>query len=199
MRIIAGQLGGRLILPPIGDVTRPITDRVKQSLFDILAPRIEGAIVYDLFAGTGSLGLESISRGAKEAIFFEADRSALARLNQNILSLRVAEQSRIISGDLFRWFDRATSRPGEVSADQRVQSRAAGPADLVFLDPPYRFLTDRPDELLQLALHLAHAHLRQGAMLVFRHDSNDELELPHFRCIDQRDYGGMRLEFLEQG
>lgn len=196
MRIIAGELGGRQLLPPQGEVTRPITDRVKQSLFDILAPRLPGAVVYDLFAGTGSMGLETLSRGARQAIFFEADRSALARLNQNIMALRVADRSRIIPGDLFKWFHRATQKPAEASVDQTVQSRGAGPADLVFLDPPYRFLTDRPDELLQLSLHLAHAHLHAGSLVVFRHDVKDELELPNLERVDVREYGGMRLEFL---
>ena len=64
MRIIAGEFGGRKLLPPVGEVTRPITDRAKQSLFDILTPLIEGARVYDCFAGTGSMGLECLSRGA---------------------------------------------------------------------------------------------------------------------------------------
>jgi 16S rRNA (guanine966-N2)-methyltransferase len=198
MRIIGGEFGGRLLLPPQGETTRPITDRVKQSLFDIISPRIENAVIYDLFAGTGSMGLESLSRGAKQAIFFEADRSALARLNQNIMALRVADRSRIIPGDLFRWFHRATQKPAEASVDQTVQSRGAGPADVVFLDPPYRFLTDRPDELLHLALHLAHAHLHADSWVVFRHDVKDQLEMPNLQRFDVRDYGGMRLEFLRR-
>ena len=80
MRIIAGEFRGRKLIPPQGDATRPITDRVKQSLFDILTPRIDGARIYDLFAGTGSMGLECLSRGAAHSTFFEADRSALERL-----------------------------------------------------------------------------------------------------------------------
>lgn len=198
MRIIGGEFGSRPLLGPQGEATRPVTDRVKQSLFDMVAPRLENAVVYDLFAGTGSMGLESLSRGAKEAIFFEADRSALARLNQNILTLRVADRSRIIPGDLFKWFHRATQKPAQANVDQTVQSRGAGPADLVFLDPPYRFLTDRPDELLQLSLHLAHAHLHAESLVVFRHDVKDELELPNLDRVDLRDYGGMRLEFLRR-
>src|SRR5205809_4215568 len=89
MRIIAGEFRGRKLLPPEGDATRPITDRVKQSLFDILTPHIEGARVYDLFAGTGSMGLECLSRGASYATFFESDRSALERLNKNIATLKL--------------------------------------------------------------------------------------------------------------
>src|SRR5688500_5993687 len=98
MRIIAGEHRGRKLLPPEGDVTRPITDRVKQSLFDILTPRIERAIVYDLFAGTGSMGLECLSRGADRATFFEADRSAVNRLKKNIDALKLADRSQVITG-----------------------------------------------------------------------------------------------------
>jgi 16S rRNA (guanine966-N2)-methyltransferase len=188
MRIIAGEFRSRQLLAPKTDATRPITDRVKQSLFDILAPLIdEGSVVYDLFAGTGSLGLESLSRGAKLAYFFEADRSALARLNQNIMALRVADRSRIIPGDLFKWFERSTVRPDP-----------SGPrgADIIFLDPPYRFLRDRGDEIVQLVFHLSHGHLKPNSTVVFRHDATDELQLPKLDRFDVREYGGMTLEFL---
>jgi 16S rRNA (guanine966-N2)-methyltransferase len=187
MRIIAGQFKGRSLLPPPGDVTRPITDRVKQSLFDIIAPLLPGSVVYDCFAGTGSMGLESLSRDAKTAVFFEQDRPALARLRQNIIALGVADRSQVIQGDLFRWFNLANTRPEAAKAPK---------ADLVFLDPPYRFLTDRPDELLQLALYLTRSHLNPNATVIFRHDTKDTLELPNLRVEDKRDYGGMALEFL---
>ena len=187
MRIIAGEFGGRKLLPPVGEVTRPITDRAKQSLFDVISPIIEGARVYDLFAGTGSMGLECLSRGARFATFFEADRPALARLAQNVMAVKVSDRSRTIPGDLFRWFERTNTRPttaGEIGAD------------LVFLDPPYRFLTERADELLQLALHLTHAHLSPGATVIFRHDVKDRLDLPNLERHDQRDYGDMAIELL---
>jgi 16S rRNA (guanine966-N2)-methyltransferase len=187
MRIIAGEFGGRKLLPPAGEVTRPITDRAKQSLFDVITPLIEGARVYDCFSGTGSMGLECLSRGAKFATFFEADRPALARLSQNIMAVKVGDRSRVISGDLFKWFERTNTRPttaGEIGAE------------LVFLDPPYRFLTERRDELLQLALHLTHAHLSPGAIVVFRHDLKDKLDLPHLERYDERDYGEMAIELL---
>src|SRR4051812_35820357 len=140
MRIIAGEFRGRKLLPPAGDATRPITDRVKQSLFDILSPRIEGAHVYDCFAGTGSMGLECLSRGAQQATFFEIDRSALGLLKKNISSLGVGDRSRIVPADLFKWF--ASPPPSRK-------------VDLIFLDPPYRFLGERPEELQKLAKHMA--------------------------------------------
>jgi 16S rRNA (guanine966-N2)-methyltransferase len=187
MRIIAGEFRGRQIMPPQGAVTRPITDRAKQSLFDVLAPNIEGKRVYDCFAGTGSMGLECLSRGAAHVTFFEADRSALARLAQNIAALRVAERTRTIPGDLFKWFERATTRP----ADSQIT-----PVDLDFRDPPYRFLVDRSDEVIQFAFHLAHGHMNKDAIVIFRHDAKDTLKLPNLEVFDQRDYGDMAIELL---
>ena len=185
MRIIAGEFRGRRLLAPAGDVTRPITDRVKQSLFDILAPLIPDATVYDCFAGTGSMGLECLSRGASFATFFEADRSAAKRLEKNIATLDVGERSRVVQGDLFRWF--------EARADA---DKSAG-ADLIFLDPPYRFLRERPEDLRRLATRFATAHLKPDGTVIFRHDAGDQLELAGLARTDMRTYGGMTLEFLQ--
>lgn len=184
MRIIAGEFRGRKLLPPLGDVTRPVTDRVKQSLFDILAPGLPDARVYDCFAGTGSMGLECLSRGASHVTFFEADRSALDRLKRNIAAVGAADRSTVVGTDLFRWFDGAAS--------------PAHQADVVFLDPPYRFLRDRPDDLRNLALTLARVHLAPDGTVVFRHDAKDMLELPPLEAADRREYGGMVLEFLRK-
>jgi 16S rRNA (guanine966-N2)-methyltransferase len=181
LRIIAGEFRGRKLLAPEGDVTRPITDRVKQSLFDILSPRIEGARVYDLFAGTGSMGLECLSRGAMGATFFEADRSAAVRLRKNIVVLGLAERSRVVAGDLFKWFEKAPPDAGAV--------------ELIFLDPPYRFLKERPEDLKQLGQRLS-AMLADEGIVTFRHAAEDELVLPGLSCRDRREYGGMTIEFL---
>jgi 16S rRNA (guanine966-N2)-methyltransferase len=181
MRIIAGEHRGRVLLAPEGDATRPITDRAKQSLFDIVTPLIAGARVYDCFAGTGSMGLECLSRSAAHVTFFERDRSALARLRKNIESLRATERATVVAQDIFRYFD---------------SSRVAANTALVFLDPPYRFLTERPDALTRLAAALTTSHLSPGAIVVFRHDSRDRLEMPPLTSYDQREYGGMTIEFL---
>ncbi|MGZ3303586.1 MAG: RsmD family RNA methyltransferase, partial [Isosphaeraceae bacterium] len=93
MRIIAGEFGGRKILPPLTETTRPITDRAKQSLFDTLGDRIDGADVLDAFAGTGSMGLECLSRGARRVVFVERDRGALLHLRKNIVALGIKERS----------------------------------------------------------------------------------------------------------
>lgn len=185
MRIIAGEFRGRRLRDPEGDTTRPITDRAKQSLFDILAADIAGSVVYDCFAGTGSLGLESLSRGARQATFFERDRSALRRLRQNIAVLGVSRRATVIAGDV-------------------AQSLAALPAPpldarprIVFFDPPYRLLRDSPVVLQSLARRLAEDHLLPGAgVLVFRHDDADDLPLPPLFEFDRRRYGSMRIELL---
>ncbi len=184
MRIIAGEFRGRKLLPPEGDVTRPITDRVKQSLFDILAPLLPGSRVYDCFAGTGSMGLECLSRGAVHATFFEADRSAVTRLKKNAATLGVVVRSAFITGDLFKWFDGAAARPPE----SRV--------DVIFLDPPYRFLRERPADLQRLAEAMVGRHLAADGTVVFRHDQADALEFGALERYDERTYGGMELEFL---
>lgn len=191
MRIIAGEFRGRKLLSPVGDVTRPITDRVKQSLFDILAPALPGAVVLDLFAGTGSMGLECLSRGAARANFFEADRSAAQRLKQNCHTLGLTGHvHRIFQGDLFRFVrERAqTIETGHPMPDWPI-------ADIAFLDPPYRFVGERPADLQALASQLA-GLVRPKGIVVFRHDAGDELELAALSRYDRRVYGQMALEFL---
>jgi 16S rRNA (guanine966-N2)-methyltransferase len=182
MRIIAGEFRGRKLLPPVGEVTRPITDRVKQSLFDVLSPRMENARVYDCFSGTGSMGLECLSRGAAHVTLFETDRSAIDRLKQNIQTLGVKERTTVIAKDLFRWFGQT--------------ERAEQKADLIFLDPPYRFLRERPSELQILVRILSHGHMAPDAQVIFRHDADDSLSLEPLKVIDVRTYGSMALEFL---
>jgi len=184
MRIIAGKYRGRKLLPPASDLTRPITDRVKQSLFDILQPRIEGSRVYDCFAGTGSMGLECLSRDATAVTFFEADRSALSRLQRNIEAIEEKDRATIVRGDLFQWFDRPTA----IADEARI--------DLVFLDPPYRFLTERPQELNHLALRMVQRHLAKDGVVIFRHQADVTLGLDGLVKVDQRDYGSMSIEFL---
>jgi 16S rRNA (guanine966-N2)-methyltransferase len=180
MRIIAGQFRSRKLLAPASDATRPITDRVKQSLFDVLAPHLGSARVYDCFAGTGSMGLEALSRGASHVTFFESDRSAAALLRRNIESLGVADRSAVIDRDLFRWFESSPPR---------------GDVDLIFLDPPYRFLREQPDSLRRLATRLG-GHLGDGGIVVFRHDARDAIDLPGLSLLDRRDYGGMAIQLM---
>lgn len=182
MRIIAGEHRGRKLLPPPNDATRPITDRAKQSIFDVLMPHIAGAVVYDIFAGTGSMGLECLSRGASKAVFFEAGRGALENLRANIQSLRLNDRSKVVAGDLYRTIPTCPQPEPKVT--------------LCFLDPPYRYLREQPESLGELAQELAKRHLAGDAILVFRHDRGDSLALPPFEPVDVREYGSMIVEML---
>lgn len=182
MRIIAGEFRGRNLLAPVSETTRPITDRAKQSLFDVLSPLIPEAVVFDCFAGTGSMGLESLSRGAAKAVFFERDRSALQLLKSNIQALKVVDRSLVLSGDIFKAFSTGS-----------IGSARAG---VMFLDPPYRFLVEQPEQLRQLVEQAVDGHLEPDATIVFRHDGKDSLELPKLTRYDLREYGQMTIELL---
>lgn len=123
MRVVAGDLRGRRIESPTGDATRPTTDKVREAVFNALVSlgAVEGARVLDLFAGTGAMGIEALSRGAAHCTFVENDRAALAVLRANIDKLGVAQRSTVVPGD-------ATS----------AQAGGHG-ADIVIVDPPYGF------------------------------------------------------------
>lgn len=185
VRIIAGEFRGRKLIEPASTATRPITDRAKQSLFDILAPYLCGAVVYDCFAGTGSLGLEALSRGAAKAVFFEFDRSAVQRLLKNITALGVASRCKVVAADVFRYFK-----------SSRMTANLTDQADIVFLDPPYRLVQTRPQDLQNLAISLADKFLAENAVVVFRHSTDDCLELGPLTRYDQRQYGRMLIELL---
>jgi 16S rRNA (guanine966-N2)-methyltransferase len=121
MRIIAGEWRGRTLSAPAGIATRPTADRVRETLFSMLVSRIgsfEGLRVADLFAGSGALGLEALSRGAAEGVFVESDRTAIAAIRANAEKLGASERVRIIAGS-------ALKLPG------------SGSFDLIFADPPY--------------------------------------------------------------
>ena len=127
-RIIAGSLGGRRIATPKGDGTRPTSDRVREALFSSLESELggfDGLRVLDLFAGSGALGLEALSRGADGATFVDSDARAVAVIKQNVRSLDVA------GADVIR-----------STASAYVGRSHAGPLDLVFVDPPYALHTD---------------------------------------------------------
>ena len=185
MRIIAGEFRGRKLLSPHSDTTRPITDRVKQSLFDIIAGDMPDAVVYDCFSGTGSMGLESLSRGARLALFFEADRSALGQLKNNIATLQLETRSRVVPGDLFKWFS-------------QIKPSQEDRAKVIFLDPPYRFVVERSAQVRDLVSQMLASHLAEDGYIVFRHDGKDNLAFVDAREADRREYGGMVLRFLRK-
>jgi 16S rRNA (guanine966-N2)-methyltransferase len=142
MRVVAGAARGRRLVAPDGTAVRPTADRVKEALFSSLAPRLPGAAVLDVFAGSGALGLEALSRGAASVTFVEQDRRALAALRTNIDTVALPGTA-IVAGDAHRLLAGGGTLAG-------------GPFDLVLLDPPYAL--DEPalaDLLAAVSLRLA--------------------------------------------
>ncbi len=125
MRIIAGQKRGHKIEGPRGSTrTRPTSDMVRESIFNIVGPLMPGRTAVDLFAGTGALGLEALSRGADAAVFVEKDRDAVALIHANVAKLRYQDRCQIRLADAYRW-----ARAHAADLDRPLA---------VFLDPPYR-------------------------------------------------------------
>jgi len=118
MRVIAGEFRSRRLKGVPGLATRPTPDRLRETLFDILAPRIAGATFLDAYAGTGAVGIEALSRGARHAYFLERNRAALGVLRENLCELGLAARATIITGPVLATLPRY-------------------PADILFLDPPY--------------------------------------------------------------
>jgi 16S rRNA (guanine966-N2)-methyltransferase len=125
MRIIAGALKGRRLIAPSWPGLRPTSDKLRETIFDILAPRIAGATVLDGYAGTGAVGIEAMSRGAAAVTFVERDRRAQALIAQNLARCGIVEGYAIIRASLERALETLRKRP----AGDRL--------DIVFLDPPY--------------------------------------------------------------
>jgi 16S rRNA (guanine966-N2)-methyltransferase len=160
MRVIAGHLGGRRLYAPRGRTTRPTSDRVREALFSMLGP-VDGVSVLDLFAGTGALGIEALSRGAAKALFVERDAAAVAALRDNLARLGLGEpQARVRVGDALSALRSARKTPETY--------------DLVFVDPPYDQLRDSERELTALLP----AVLAQGARVVIESDRRAPAELP---------------------
>lgn len=187
MRVIAGRYRGMQLRPPEGRVTRPITDRVKESLFNILGSRygLPGEIpefnVLDLFAGSGGLGIESISRGARSCVFVERDRAALAALTANLALLKGGVDCRIVKDNA--WTARLTA--------------PAGGFGIIFLDPPYRDAAERL-RVIDLLARLGDLLAPEG-VIVFRYSTKlalENLEVSGLTVADKRDFGGMGITFL---
>ena len=183
MRVIAGSARGRK-LKSVDDLgVRPTTDRLKESLFSTLGPGIRGKRVLDLYAGSGGLGIEALSRGAEHATFVESDQSAAAMIEANLGTTGLADRAQVIRHKAERF-------AGGSSFGSRK------PFDVVLADPPYE--TGIPAAVLQgLA---ANGLLADDAMVVLEVSSRlENLEPPvGYRLLDARKYGDSRLLYLKQ-
>jgi 16S rRNA (guanine966-N2)-methyltransferase len=181
MRIVAGTHRGRPIAPPPDARIRPTSDRIRESLFNILRHRLGGLAgrrVLDAFAGTGALGLEALSQGAETALFMDDDRAAIALARRNAADLGLAARAD------FRLADSTRPPP----ADR--------PCDLILLDPPY----GQGLGAAALAALDAAGWLAPGALIVIEADKTQpEAVPPGFAMQDSRDYGRTRILLIERG
>jgi 16S rRNA (guanine966-N2)-methyltransferase len=170
MRVIAGRFGGRRLSAPRGRTTRPTSDRVREALFSMLG-ELEGIVALDLFAGTGALGIEALSRGAEWVVFVERDAGAVATLRANLAALGLSESE-------------ASVRVGDALGALRTARARGETYDLVFVDPPYRHASE-----LQSALSaLLPALLSPSARVVVESDRRAPAQLA-LQTITQRRYG----------
>jgi 16S rRNA (guanine966-N2)-methyltransferase len=171
MRVVAGELRGRRIESPVGTDTRPTTDMVREAVFNALGSLdlVRDGRVADLFAGTGALGIEALSRGAAQCVFVERDRAALRVLRQNLTALGLEPRSRVVAGDAL------------------VQA-ALLDVDLVLADPPYDF-AQWPTLL---------GSLRAPFVVAEAGRSLESLDVPGWRATRSRRYGRTWVTFLER-
>ena len=168
MRVVAGRYRGRRLVAPPGTATRPTSDRVREALFSVLGPSVQGARVLDLYAGSGALGIEALSRGAASAVFVDRSPRAVAAIRANLEALGIE----------------AEVRRREAAAALRAASARTDAYDLVFLDPPYR----RAAELGRELSEALPAVLAPGARVVSESDRREPLELA-LPLADERRYG----------
>lgn len=179
MRVVTGQAKGRKLYAVPGDSTRPVTDRVKVSLFSILGDSVPEARFLDLFAGTGGVGIEALSRGATRAVFVERDERALATIRRNLELTKLATLAQVVRRDVFKFLE---TYQGE-------------PFDIVYVAPPqYKGLWSRTLRLLD-GLHVVGEN---GLIVAQIHPREYEpLELTRLELTEQRKYGSTLLCFYE--
>lgn len=177
MRIIAGSRKGRRIAAPPGLETRPTGDRVREAVFNLVGP-LDGARVLDLYAGSGAMGLEALSRGAEHATFVERDRVAAATIAKNAETLGLA--------------DAVTLRREDVRRVLAADASAGTLYDLVLVDPPYRMLPGLLPDLSRLVPPVVAA----GGLVVVESEAREEPELP-LPARTSRRYGSVRVTVFE--
>jgi 16S rRNA (guanine966-N2)-methyltransferase len=178
MRIVGGSLGGRVLKAPAGRDTRPTSEKVREALFNILGS-VEGDHILDLFAGSGALGIEALSRGAAHVTFVDGGKPALTAVRANLAALGLTDRSHVIAGDAV------------ASAARLVPGT---PWRVVFVDPPYA------SELATKAvLALPRTHLAPNAVIVIEHDRRNAPPeaLGSLLRTDQRRYGDTMISFFE--
>jgi 16S rRNA (guanine966-N2)-methyltransferase len=179
MRIIAGTARGMKLKAPRGEAVRPTAGRVKEALFSILGPRVIGAVVLDLFAGSGAVGIEALSRGAEHCIFVEISKSHQEVIRDNLQRTGLSGQARLLGMD--------------AAAALKLLSREKRRADLIFIDPPYR--SDYIPKVLQAVTR--YRMLTDSGLLVIEHSAQVTKWTEKFPEYKQKKYGDTRLSFID--
>lgn len=176
MCITSGKFGGRVLKTPKGTVTHPMSGRVRGSLFNMIGDKLEGAEVLDAFAGTGSLGLEALSHGARHASFIERDRRALAALRENIDMLDVKNTT-----DIFN-----------IPVNVFIEKQISKGYDFIFVDPPY------DDFQLSTVLKIL-GLLKPNGLMILSYPGRGEVPITNeFVVVDNRSYGNAGLAFYRR-
>ena len=177
MRVVGGACAGTRLVAPAGRDTRPVADRVKETLFGILGDRCVGARVLDLYAGSGALGIEALSRGAARAVFVERHRGAAAVIRQNLDRIGMAAKATVVTGDVDRFLEQLPSEA----------------FDLAFVDPPYaeRAILPRLERLVPW--------LAPEAIVVVKHFWRTEIAAPAaLELFRTRRFGETQLSFVRR-
>jgi 16S rRNA (guanine966-N2)-methyltransferase len=179
LRVIGGNLKGKKLFSVKGQNLRPTSDRVREAIFDILQNQFQGRNILDLFAGTGALGIEALSRGAKRAVFVEGGARSLGVLRRNIEECRLKEQAEVLGRE---------ARVAIKILEARGES-----FELIFLDPPYsKGLARRVLEALSRS-----SIVTAGTLVIAEHSLSEELDsMPFWQRIDRRRYGRTLVSFF---
>ena len=181
MRIIGGKYRSRVLSEFAGENVRPTSDRAREALFNILSLKIYGARVLDLFAGSGALGIESLSRGAKEVIFNDYSKDSIAIVKKNLTTLKITvggEEAKVLQGDYLACLE-----------------QARGQFDLIFIDPPYRM--DYGEKALKKIAE--RGLLSENGIAMYERDIPFEGEIEGLEKYDERKYGKAYLTFFRRG
>ncbi len=181
MRVVGGNAGGRRLKAPSGRSTRPTTDRVRESIFDMLASvgALEEARVLDLFVGSGALGIEALSRGGVFATFVDRDPKAVAAIESNLKATGLAPRGAVVRSDVLRWL----RRKGRAGAG--LEGSGGEAVNVAFCDPPYAF-SAWPELMAALTAELVVV------------ESKEPLgQLPDWRAVKARTYGGTVVTLME--
>ena len=192
MRIISGDLKGSKLYLPKNKDTRPLKDLVKESIFNLLihskeiSLELKESIILDLFSGTGSFGLECLSRKANKVIFIEKEKEAIKILKKNIEKLKMENRSKIFFGDVVEIFEKKNRNIFFQSSKMSY--------NLIFCDPPFKDMNI--NKLLRLIIEKKLLK-KNGAIILHRHKNSKEKLINHFKIIEERVYGISKITFGE--